>query len=532
MSFNLTRRIPSTYRPSCHVNPDLLDMAKRAVSTIPYKANKDEMLKYYTSYLFYNRHTKYAYCTCCDSEIPFSKDFLHKAMTQCPKCGKKELALCITRYKDGRVFLEDAEVEYMVKGRIKGSVCTCISTFYNDIRIVRGRIEHKIVHKPSSVLVILPDNRRVRFLPFFNYAEKTWETIPSKRLNFVNYCTWYRNTFKGQFCCAVAKSTVKGTALEHYYDCVPRKLRDATFLSMMTDDVEKLLKAGLTELANALCAEYRSQLNSSERSTLDTLPQGELHKVLGITPAYLRKLRMCKSNACALESAQRLSENIPVSWIPDGIELDGLSYNISRLQKFKVDVRRVLMTYKDHLTEYIDYLAAFKEIGEYADENKFLYPKNLMKAHDRTLEKLQAIRDKRAAGKHAKEDEKIQAFAEMLSMFSYSNGTYIIRPLRSVQEMYEESRKMSHCIKTYTDKYSQKRCSLFTVRAESDPDQPLVSVEINHDRSGWFMVQARAKHNAAPETEIKEFLDMWLNHIKELSLRKENKKIVRQLYAA
>lgn len=522
--FDLTRSIPSPYTPgSC--SQAILKRAKASIRWKPYKEYyKSVRDAGFRSQIYYNAHTGYSYCTYCDKEIPFSKEFRHGKRSNCPKCKKELEVRCITRYQDGRFFYEKGHIEYFQRGREKGSLCSVKAEFINETVLKDGRVKHTYSVSPFTVLVILSDNKRVRF-------QYDADFFKSNRLNFAKGGSWYWNTFIGEHTLSVARHAITGTAVERYYDVLPKDLRNAYVLSLMTDDVEKLYKAGLPKLALELLKEYERQLES-RRVTTDTVSTGELHKVLNISPAYLKLLQRSEGKREDFYSLKWFSDQkIPIGWIPEGkTNFNNIAYHAKKVIERGLNLRRVLSDYWDNLSEYNDYINALIEIGEYATENKYLYPKDIVTAHDAIMVKLTAFREKKEIEKKADLDKKIQRFAKMLSLFTFSDDKYIIRPLRSVLEMYEESRIMNHCIKTYTNSYSKKECSLFTVRSKDAPDHPIVSVEIRHKEDGWFMVQARAKKNAVPEKEIQEFLNVWLSHVRELSLKEENQKKVAKLF--
>lgn len=523
--FNLTRKIPSTYLPgSC--SSAILEKAKRAIRVEPDKTYLKMVHKDLRHAIYYDNRG-YAYCSFCDKEIE-SSHFKHLGKSTCPVCKKEWETRCVTRYKDGKIFFEYAHIVHLQKGRTHGSLCEVLSEFCHYVTIQDGKVSQSVFSKPLSVLVILPDNHRVRF------KVDQGKFIKNNRLSFASSASYMGNIFMGRWSLNTPRKVVKGTRLERYFDVLPKEKRYAYMLAIMTDDVEKLYKLGLQGLANSLLKDYDRQLvYERSRTTMDTLSEGPAYKMLGLTPAYLNLLRRTQGTCDDWRSLKKLSdEHFPVDWVPKTIkDFSGLYTSITDLFRLRVDVRRVLANYSDHLREYIDYVKALREVGEYADENKYLYPKDLLPAHDAMIKKLTAYKDRIAVEKEQKTDKKIQRFAKLLSLFVYSNDKYIIRPLRSVLEMYEESRLMNHCIKTYTDRYSRKECSLFTVRSKDAPDHPIVSVEIRHQEGGWFMVQARAKNNAAPETEIKDFLNEWLGYIRDLSMKEENKKKVAKLFS-
>lgn len=88
-----------------------------------------------------------------------------------------------------------------------------------------------------------------------------------------------------------------------------------------------------------------------------------------------------------------------------------------------------------------------------------------------------------------------------------NDTVYRIVQLTSIQELYEEGRKMKHCVGGYAQKCQQQGISIWSLREEKfDQSQRLVTLEISKDHR---IVQARRKFNGAPKKFHWELIKKW-----------------------
>ncbi len=195
--------------------------------------------------------------------------------------------------------------------------------------------------------------------------------------------------------------------------------------------------------------------------------------------------------------------------------------------------------YPDRISEYLDYIQALREVGDYPDEKNYLYPEpdEMMRLHDEMIAKRNKTRMERMKKekkermlRERKKEAMIREYAEELRVFEFSDEKYLIRPLLSKQEMVKESKAMHNCIRTYDDKYAERRSSLFTIRRKSNPGKPICSVEIQNKGDGWFVAQSRIKCNADPDEELKAFVETWMQTVAKYC--NKHKRASKKLYRA
>lgn len=548
--FIKTRRIPARYVNQGKVNPKKEKAARSALKWEPiavYKADAFAKIRR-TKLIFYNKHINYAYCSNCDTEFESKPEYRHEKKATCPNCRKELTLKNIRLFNDGKEFYGRSMCEYFQKGRTKGSFCCAYSEFEETVILTGGKAYRTRGIRPLSVLVILPDDTRVRFekRSEYNHRSKCWESsfVVSNRLSFwcsfLGYSPYGLDTDTSM---KVKKSVIKGSHFAYYEEAYPNI--DADVLCLMTDEIERLFKAGYSNLAKGFLKKI-NQSSWRKRATVD-VPVGKTPKqMLGLTGEYARYFEEQTTKSYSeLDDLLMLQKGqLDLSLMNGRLYL--LRNRIQRLVRLGLNVKKVITRYGDKVEEYIDYINAIREVDDYRkDEKAFMYPsmERLMPLHDEFMKKLEKKRktDERRRQKErnakmikAKEAENklIEEYAKMLEIFEYRADGFLIRPLKSVSDMVHESEVMHHCIKTYTDKYSKKICSLFTIRTEARPNVPICSVEIKYNNYGWFLVQSRGKCNTDPKDEVKAFIKKWMTHVADICKQRKNKKIVKQLHAA
>lgn len=94
---------------------------------------------------------------------------------------------------------------------------------------------------------------------------------------------------------------------------------------------------------------------------------------------------------------------------------------------------------------------------------------------DALLAELEREREMR---RHEASDEAIARRAAGLDGNGFESDGYIIRPAATVREILEEANAQHSCVASCIDKYAQGQTDLWLMRRVSDPDSPLVTVEV------------------------------------------------------
>lgn len=178
-----------------------------------------------------------------------------------------------------------------------------------------------------------------------------------------------------------------------------------------------------------------------------------------------------------------------------------------------------LETFRD----YNDYLILLDRLNIDKDNENTLFPSNFKTAHDSAVQMLQQKEDEE---RKAKLEQKLSKFNKLLKKYkkkyTYSSKGLIIRPLVSIDEVYEEAQQQNNCVYTnYCEKYLKGKTILLVVRKKSEPDKAYCTVEVSLNDE---LIQCRAKNNASAPVEVKKFMDEFLDYIhNNKNLKKERK---------
>lgn len=146
---------------------------------------------------------------------------------------------------------------------------------------------------------------------------------------------------------------------------------------------------------------------------------------------------------------------------------------------------------------YDDYLGFCEKLKADMKSN-ILYPKDLKKAHDEAAEQITIIKSKAT-------EVGFRLNYEEHKKLIYQDDGYIIRPVMYPDELVNESEKLNHCVKTYTDIVAKCETEILFVRDDKKQDEPLYTLELRGNK----IIQFRADHNKSPDESAIQFVNKW-----------------------
>ena len=153
---------------------------------------------------------------------------------------------------------------------------------------------------------------------------------------------------------------------------------------------------------------------------------------------------------------------------------------------------------EDSFCEYIDYLQICKLLEYDMKDKKILYPANACEAHNRVMKIQRALKDKMYKKQIRKRYEEIKDNI-------YKNKKYIIFPVKTQNELINESKQQNNCVKTYAERIAKGECDIYFMRSLSDVSKSLVTVEVRNNK----VVQKRTKNNMITTKVQDSFLELW-----------------------
>lgn len=171
-----------------------------------------------------------------------------------------------------------------------------------------------------------------------------------------------------------------------------------------------------------------------------------------------------------------------------------------------------------------DYIGAAKVLGYDLNNPIFLLPRDLSEHHDQATKAAAIVLESKR-----KETARERDFAlcqKLSKRYTYSDGSYLIRPPLGAAEIVAEGKALRHCVGGYADRHINERTAILFLRDRNRPGHPLCTIEMHGNTliqiHGWDDERTACKDNPKredPKTLYKHFLDPWLEWIKAGSKR-------------
>lgn len=179
--------------------------------------------------------------------------------------------------------------------------------------------------------------------------------------------------------------------------------------------------------------------------------------------------------------------------------------SISKIISYLERVRLMQQFYPEEaILSWRDYLRACKSIDMDMTDRHVIYPRALKTEHDVVVAKQELIRDESIR------DDFMKAVEEYKT-FEYDDLTYCIKVPNTMEEMFEEGRKLHHCCGQYIDDVARKKAIVLFLRRKEAPEEPYLSIEVTPNKE---IRQVRGYNDTYIHTldeykEVSIFLKKW-----------------------
>lgn len=166
-----------------------------------------------------------------------------------------------------------------------------------------------------------------------------------------------------------------------------------------------------------------------------------------------------------------------------------------------------------------DYWNLSEKVGiPITDKNRF--PKNLKGLHDNFTARIE--QEKRDSLK-----KKYEQRLKVLEKFSFEKGGLLIRPCASDTELFNEGKKLDHCVYGYAKSHCDGNTAIFFLRMKKYPDKPYYTVEFNEKA-----ISIKQNHGYKNDMygfkpkppEVVTFIEEWLKYCKKIKEQEKNGK--------
>lgn len=152
-----------------------------------------------------------------------------------------------------------------------------------------------------------------------------------------------------------------------------------------------------------------------------------------------------------------------------------------------------------------DYWSLAQKAGDDLTDPKVKWPQHLIASHDAALLRAKFQESKALV-------PKFEAVARKLEPMSWEAGGILIRPCRDESEMIREGKYLDHCVARYAKTHAEGKHCIFFIRKAEEPEVPWFTLELDVEKTQ--VLQNRGKQNCARTKEVREFEDLWLQHIR------------------
>lgn len=149
---------------------------------------------------------------------------------------------------------------------------------------------------------------------------------------------------------------------------------------------------------------------------------------------------------------------------------------------------------------WADYLRMLRDLEADLTDTKLVFPNSLKREHDKASRKVQQLQNEKLK-------ERFEKKAEENDWLAYKGKTLSAVIPHQMTELYEEGRKLNHCVGTYAKSVADGASIIAFVRKNSNTNEPYCTVEIR----GKNIVQAKgfANRQGVLFPGVKEFLNEW-----------------------
>lgn len=464
--------------------------------------------------VLYARHNEKVICPCCGREVTKRYAGISRPVTHAD-------AAEFSVDKDGAliVYVYYFTYDYRNDIHVKAPHWNCYQIGYFDI--------HRYFHSMHGYFedYVYLEDRNTSQLCFTN--QQTVKYPNDQR----------QEKYEGIKCFELEKALLK-TNLK--YSCLMEYMGRASVVDMYgylkfycsyPEITEKLMKEGYQSvIGNYLCGGMKGVFNFRATTVSGFLKLDKRHI------KYLKELnkQIYKSDIMAMQIVKKNNikfskENF--SFLTDhwcDLKLIDLMLNFVGIQKLRTYAKRQgeFCAFNSHqngeymfFENYRDYIAQCKKLSYDLTDKNIVMPANVFQAH----QELTDLLNRKAAEEKARENaQKLKRFSKRLSKlqkkYSYTDGTFLIRPAEDYEDLCKEGTVLHHCVySNYADDYIKGKTDILFIRRVSEPDSPYYTMEYKNDT----VIQCRGLRNCSTTNEIRAFIENWKTYMKNNLKKKE-----------
>ena len=179
---------------------------------------------------------------------------------------------------------------------------------------------------------------------------------------------------------------------------------------------------------------------------------------------------------------------------------------------------RYLARQKQDILLLMDYWRMAARAGADLQDEHNRLPKDLKREHDR-LDQLERIakNEEEKRRKAAQIEERRPEFEKTvapLEAWSWEDAGICIHPVHTEEELMDEGNALHHCVGGYGPTVARGESCIFFIRHADEPDMSWYTLQV--DLATLREIQNHGKNNCPPTKEVREFVNRWLEHVRQL----------------
>ena len=485
------------------------------------------------NYIFMDNQHK-GFCSVCHKKFSIIDKWSKYQRVSCPKCGGEANAFKTWVGKRTEKIIEYAYFHYFEKSPIDDQTILC-----RGIYASKDYTNYKkpVIKCTEKTLYVFSSAGKSHMLMHFHWWGARVDDLYINNkirptLEYISHC--HSHFFFDENSLFTA---FKGTRYQ-YFDWSKHKRASETdgYVKMLDlvcryQSCEYLQKMGLHELLEERISGYGTYgaINLGGKSIYDVFRMKHITKqdIKIISSEYwlcrpikIMQIFAAKGEFIDANFALKLKE-IEIQYLKSLSQYASaqqiLNYN-EKIQKHKAKTITGPNGTKNYsyicFKTWIDYIGDCEKLNYDLNDKTILFPRDLYKAHQATIEKIKYKADKQLNLKIKKR------FNSLRKKLSYEDDEYIIRPASSSQEIVQEGSSLHHCVGSYVNRYAEGRTNILVLRKKEEPNKPFYTIEVTHDfdkKDALRFAQIRGLNNCSPLEEMVPFVDAYKQKIERMA---------------
>lgn len=161
---------------------------------------------------------------------------------------------------------------------------------------------------------------------------------------------------------------------------------------------------------------------------------------------------------------------------------------------------------------YRDYKTLLLQTSHNAEDEYWLYPKDLQKKHDELRDEVERIKELEEIKNLKKKQNDYKKVVENLFKFKTEIDGYSVYVPETVEDIKLQAEKLHQCLIQcdYVSQVIKKSCVLVFIRKDNEP---IATVQLlNGDKIGQFYANELDRDNCLPTDEVREVFNKWLEY--------------------